>query len=342
MARNIKPITGCSTPNRGLNSLSPGWITQCTDTTTGTTNPSINSILDNLDKYGQTKNVITVSHTCGTDYVCDGIADQVEIQEAIAYANTTKLPVFIINDGNYNMTAGLTISSISSIVVDFGFSFFYGTGAIPFLTESTTSSINVFRNARIHNFTDAVVAEGAASQYEWFEFTNCTGSGLLSRAGSFNYFKDFYMNPGLTFYGIYAISCHNNTYDNFKIYSTARNSILFQNSANSHKVINSYLSNTQTTNRVIETDGTANTFSNNIIATGTQTAFAPIYSIGFATIMNGNAILHGVVTPTACIELAGSGVGSSITGNVMSGFTSGSFQQVSGATGSTGVSGNAT
>jgi len=100
-----------------------------------------------------------------------------------------------------------------------------------------------------------------------------------------------------------------------------------------------YCENTSTTNRCIEVDSANNQFTTNTFATGSQVAFMPVYVSGSNNMFVNTQFLHSVATPNACIELAGNGQFSVIVGCKISGFTSGSAQQIFGQTAFTAVSG---
>jgi hypothetical protein len=115
MAQNFKPITCPVTPNRGVNSYAPSWLTSCTDSTTNTTNPSLNSILDTIDLYAQSKAFVTISHSCNSDFTAVAGSEHLAFEEAIAYATSGTKPraVLAIPDQPYILNTPITIPSAS-------------------------------------------------------------------------------------------------------------------------------------------------------------------------------------------------------------------------------------
>lgn len=165
MARNIYPITGCLDPNRGLNGYVPSWITACTDPATNTTNPTLNSLLDQIDQHTQVKTEITVSHQCWTDYTCDYVADEVQINEAIAYARDNNYSkVRIINDGVYNLQFKIEAPYAKNMVIDFCGSTLkstqYGSEWAIYLANASDVAINRVYIPSDGSFQDKIVLGG--------------------------------------------------------------------------------------------------------------------------------------------------------------------------------------
>jgi len=101
----IRPIT-----SETCESVYPSGASGVSFTTSCSGNPSLNSLLTSIDSNAQTKTYITVSHSCGvaSDFKCDGVADQVEINSAITYALSAPARyagVVLIGDADYVLTA---------------------------------------------------------------------------------------------------------------------------------------------------------------------------------------------------------------------------------------------
>lgn len=105
----IRPIT-----SETCESVYPSGASGVSFTTSCSGNPSLNSLLTSIDSNAQTKTYITVSHSCSvaSDFKCDGVADQVEINSAISYALSAPARyagVVLIGDTDYVLTAPVVL-----------------------------------------------------------------------------------------------------------------------------------------------------------------------------------------------------------------------------------------
>lgn len=159
MAQNIRPIT-----SKICDTTYPSANTGVSFTTSCSGNPSLNSLLQNIDDLAQTKSYLTISHSCslGTDFVCDGTADQVEIQDAItAVMSAPQLykGIVLIPDADYVINATVALTGISGLTIkSFGKAVIRPATSLSLpVVTFTNSSKNILKNLKLTNGSYNVV-----------------------------------------------------------------------------------------------------------------------------------------------------------------------------------------
>lgn len=347
MAQNLKPITGCTTPNRGLNSLSPSWITTCTDSLTGTTNPSVNSILDNIDTKANSKDSVVIGHTCNCDFVCDGVADQAEIIEGLIYAHSNGIrSVTIKSDSVYNLTAPITMTGLGYMDINFNGSTLVPGSSIQAMLITNCTRIQVHKAIFNAGFYEPIrlVTSDSVDIYDNLILTNATNGSNAAIANNGSNACRIYnnriagQNLGTTNYGIYSLNGILNEFYGNKI-DGYTNFCMVLDGGSLNNIHDNWMSTGFNRVFLINNNSTHFNLHNNYLIFQGATINAPVY-VGNSQYgrINGNFIIATGTSNCPAIELSISPL-CAITGNNLINFT-GTPNSISGSTGATGIAGN--
>jgi hypothetical protein len=129
---------------------------------------------DDIEATVTQKTRVTVGSAAGADYVCDGTADNIEIQAALDYVNTNGGGTVFIKKGTYNCTnATLTVGSNTEIVGE--------SKAATIIKKNAAANTSVFTNKDTTNgnsfiaIRNLIVDQNGANQ--------TTGGGGMSFTG---------------------------------------------------------------------------------------------------------------------------------------------------------------